>query len=295
MSKKVLILGGTGILGRVLCNYLLNANYEVVMFNRGLHKNVHEQAVVIKGDRRKKVEIEKPKDIQVNAVIDTMGWYSETLNTIFELFTGKICSYVFISSLGVYGRGRDLPYQEAEWTPIHEESRLGELYIQKMACEKVCKLAYEHGFPITVLRPAYLFTDFMPFTREKTLLDCLLRKRKIYVPDNKKSVLQFISTTKLVEVCVDIIKNPTRYQRNYSYNIAETKKWDMEEWIFMIAELVDISPRIERVSLVSGSNKEFLYYPENITVNCDNLRQVFQGELDVMTRDYVRKLLVELI
>lgn len=31
MSKKVLILGGTGILGRVLCNYLLNANYEVVM------------------------------------------------------------------------------------------------------------------------------------------------------------------------------------------------------------------------------------------------------------------------
>ena len=34
---------------------------------------------------------------------------------------------------------------------------------------------------------------------------------------------------------------------------------------------------------------------ENITVNCDNLRQVFQGELDVMTRDYVRKLLVELI
>ena len=164
-----------------------------------------------------------------------------------------------------------------------------------MACEKVCKLAYEHGFPITVLRPAYLFTDFMPFTREKTLLDCLLRKRKIYVPDNKKSVLQFISTTKLVEVCVDIIKNPTRYQRNYSYNIAETKKWDMEEWIFMIAELVDISPRIERVSLVSGSNKEFLYYPENITVNCDNLRQVFQGELDVMTIDYVRKLLVELI
>ena len=295
MSKKVLILGGTGILGRVLCNYLLNANYEVVMFNRGLHKNVHEQAVVIKGDRRKKVEIEKLKDIQVNAVIDTMGWYSETLNTIFELFTGKICSYVFISSLGFYGRGRDLPYQEAEWTPIHEESRLGELYIQKMACEKVCKLAYEHGFPITVLRPAYLFTDFMPFTREKTLLDCLLRKRKIYVPDNKKSVLQFISTTKLVEVCVDIIKNPTRYQRNYSYNIAETKKWDMEEWIFMIAELVDISPRIERVSLVSGSNKEFLYYPENITVNCDNLRQVFQGELDVMTRDYVRKLLVELI
>ena len=102
MSKKVLILGGTGILGRVLCNYLLNANYEVVMFNRGLHKNVHEQAVVIKGDRRKKVEIEKLKDIQVNAVIDTMGWYSETLNTIFELFTGKICSYVFISSLGVY-------------------------------------------------------------------------------------------------------------------------------------------------------------------------------------------------
>lgn len=98
-----------------------------------------------------------------------------------------------------------------------------------------------------------------------------------------------------LEVCVDIIKNPTRYQRNYSYNIAETKKWDMEEWIFMIAELVDISPRIERVSLVSGSNKEFLYYPENITVNCDNLRQVFQGELDVMTRDYVRKLLVELI
>ena len=69
----------------------------------------------------------------------------------------------------------------------------------------------------------------------------------------------------------------------------------MEERIFMIAELVDISPRIERVSLDSGANKEFLYYPENITVNCDNLRQVFQGELDVMTRDYVRKLLVELI
>lgn len=221
MSKKVLILGGTGILGQVLCNYLLNANYEVVMFNRGLHKNVYEQAIVIKGERRKKVDIEKLKDIQVDAVIDTMGWYSETLNTIFELFTGKICSYVFISSLGIYGQGRDLPYQEAEWIPDQGKSRLGEIYTQKTACEKICKLVYEHGFPITVLRPAYLFTDFMPFTREKILLDCLVRKRKIYVPDNKKSVLQFISTTKLVEVCVDIIQNPTKYQKNYSYNIAE--------------------------------------------------------------------------
>ena len=27
MSKKVLILGGTGILGQVLCNYLLNRDY----------------------------------------------------------------------------------------------------------------------------------------------------------------------------------------------------------------------------------------------------------------------------
>lgn len=295
MSKKVLILGGTGILGQVLCNYLLNANYEVVMFNRGLHKNVYEQAIVIKGERRKKVDIEKLKDIQVDAVIDTMGWYSETLNTIFELFTGKICSYVFISSLGIYGQGRDLPYQEAEWIPDQGKSRLGEIYTQKTACEKICKLVYEHGFPITVLRPAYLFTDFMPFTREKILLDCLVRKRKIYVPDNKKSVLQFISTTKLVEVCVDIIQNPTKYQKNYSYNIAEMKKWDMEEWIFMIAELVNISPKIERISLASGSNSEFLYYPENITVNCDNLRQVFQGELDVITRDYVKKLLVEMI
>lgn len=84
MSKRVLILGGTGILGQVLCNYLLNANYEVMMFNRGLHKNVYEQAIVIKGERRKRVDIEKLKDIQVDAVIDTMGWYSETLNNIFE-------------------------------------------------------------------------------------------------------------------------------------------------------------------------------------------------------------------
>ena len=93
MSKKVLILGGTGILGQVLCNYLLNRDYEVIMFNRGFHKNSYEQAIVINGDRRKKAEIDKLKNIQVNAIIDTMGWYPETLNTIFELFTGQICSY----------------------------------------------------------------------------------------------------------------------------------------------------------------------------------------------------------
>ncbi len=295
MSKKVLILGGTGILGQVLCNYLLNRDYEVIMFNRGFHKNSYEQAIVINGDRRKKAEIDKLKNIQVNAIIDTMGWYPETLNTIFELFTGQICSYVFISSIGVYGKERDFSYQESEWIPDRIQSELGELYTQKTACEKICKSAYDHGFPITVLRPAYLFTDFIPFTREKTLLDCLLRKRKIYVPGNKKSVLQFISTTKLVEVCVDIIQNPIKYQKNYSYNIAETSKWDIEEWIFMIAELINIYPRIERVNFAPGINNKFLYYPENITVNCDNLRKVFQGELDVINRDYIRKLLVEMI
>ena len=46
MSRKVLIIGGAGYIGTVLCDYLFNHNYSVSSFDNFLYRNCTSNKVI---------------------------------------------------------------------------------------------------------------------------------------------------------------------------------------------------------------------------------------------------------
>ena len=102
MAERILILGGTGILGPVISKALLNKGYFVYLFNRCRNPERMINGVhLIQGDRQSVEDIEQLKDLNIDYVIDTIGWFPETLPYIINNILKSVKRYIFISSVAV--------------------------------------------------------------------------------------------------------------------------------------------------------------------------------------------------
>ena len=76
---KVLVIGGTGNISRGIVAVLQNRNHEVVMFNRGQHRDPPPPDVrVIQGDRKDREDFEaKVSAEEWDAVIDMISFNAD--------------------------------------------------------------------------------------------------------------------------------------------------------------------------------------------------------------------------
>jgi nucleoside-diphosphate-sugar epimerase len=94
---KVLIIGGTGFLGRYLVNAAQARNHDVTLFNRGQSDpNLFSQIETIIGDREQ--DLDKLANRQWDAVLDTCGYVPRVVRLSAEALQDKVERYVYISS-----------------------------------------------------------------------------------------------------------------------------------------------------------------------------------------------------
>ena len=182
--KKILVTGAGGFIGFHLSNYLSKQGHHVSGMD--IHfpeKNVESpfKFEAIKGDFRDQKlmqETLKGKDIvfhlasahlQIN--LDKSEYWDinvHSLRPLLELSKNNgVQRFVHVSSVGVYGNLKSWPADEE--TICHPQSTYGET---KLAGEEVVKKFYEEiGFPIIILRPAWVFGPGCPRTSKiyKTL------------------------------------------------------------------------------------------------------------------------------
>ena len=98
---RLLIIGGTRLIGRHLVAAALSRNHEVTLFNRGQHQPAGLTSVErIFGDR--KSDLSKLQGRQWDAAIDTCGYLPGTVRASAESLAHSVERYAFISSLSVY-------------------------------------------------------------------------------------------------------------------------------------------------------------------------------------------------
>lgn len=156
--KKVLFIGGTGIISSACSRLALDRGFDLYHLNRGKTggarsvegvKNIHADIRDIEGTRR------ALNGMEFDAVVDWISYVPEHLAADLELFRGRVGQFLFISSASAYQTppGK-LPVTEE--TPL--DNPFWEYSRNKIACEKFLEAAWaKEQFPYTVVRPSHTY------------------------------------------------------------------------------------------------------------------------------------------
>ena len=146
--KKILILGGTGFVGRILTENLIKLDILPVLFNRGKRSpGIFPELNHITGDRLIPDDIKQIAGETWDTVIDFSCMYPVNLDEITEMLKGKVGRYIFISTASVYPMSdpefwKEPVKEDAQTLPCTPEQKVdpdvGATYGEKKAeCERI--------------------------------------------------------------------------------------------------------------------------------------------------------------
>jgi 2'-hydroxyisoflavone reductase len=195
LRDKVLILGGTGFVGRILTENLLKSNYKITLFNRGKRNpGIFPEVKHLFGDRETD-EIEQIASGDWDAVVDFSCMQPDNLNRILGLLEGKVERYIFISTASVYplDNPSELKFpltEDEEILPCSEEQRMTKDILsaygnKKAECERI--LLGNKWMDAIIFRPAVIYGRYDPSDRFYYWLFRAKTQSEILIPEYGKS------------------------------------------------------------------------------------------------------------
>ena len=100
---KILLIGGTKLVGRHIAQAALDKGHELTLFNRGKsNPDLFPEVEHLTGDRNNPDDLAQFEGRQWDAVIDTSGYYPRQMDLATQQLADKVSFYVFISTISVY-------------------------------------------------------------------------------------------------------------------------------------------------------------------------------------------------
>jgi 2'-hydroxyisoflavone reductase len=212
----LLILGGTGFLGRHLVEAALGDGHRVTLFNRGLiGPGLFPEVETVRGDRE--VDLSALRGRRWDAAIDTCGYVPRVVRASAGLLADAVDHYTFVSSISVYpddlepGAGEEAPEQELADPTVEEVT--GETY---GGLKALCERAAEEEMPGRVLnvRPGLISGPHDPTDRFTYWPRRISLGGEVLVPDHPGRRVQYIDVRDLAAWMVHM----SAEQRTGTYN-----------------------------------------------------------------------------
>ncbi|MFB2863432.1 NAD-dependent epimerase/dehydratase family protein [Aeromonas sp. MdU4] len=153
---KLLIIGGTGFLGRHLTALALDWGHEVTLFNRGQRQHPDWRDLVqLTGDRDRDLSDLQGAGLQWDLAIDTCCYRPEQAASLSAALLGRCERLIFISTISVYrdfaSKGMD------ESAPLHPIPQ-GEMPDDYGSLKVLCEATYRERWDerLCILRPGVL-------------------------------------------------------------------------------------------------------------------------------------------
>jgi 2'-hydroxyisoflavone reductase len=221
---RVLVIGGTGFLGRHLVPALRAHGHAVTLFNRGLAIRAHATAAPfaevaqLHGDRdgglqplRMRVEAAAPGRA-FDAVVDTCGYLPRVVAQSCALLREACARYVFISSISAYADGTPPgAREEAPLAPLADpatEDVAAHYGALKAACEHEVRRAF--GDRAVVVRPGLIVGPFDPTGRFTYWPRRLAEGGAVLAPGPADAPLQFIDARDLADWLAALVSTEAR-------------------------------------------------------------------------------------
>lgn len=258
---RVLVLGGTGFIGRHIVQRLLASGHNVTVFSRTPGPDTPAGATVILGDRnRLAASVTAFRDLQPDVVVDAIAYTEEQAKAAAAVFRGVAQRIIVLSSGDVY-RANDILFRRTEAapdpTPLTEDSPLRErLYpyrgaslppVEDFNFDDYEKILVERAFtnnadlPATILRLPMVYGPG----------DSTGRKRRFWpyqkrMEDGRPAILLDRRTAEwrapwgYVEDVADAVRLAVENEKaaGTTYNVSEAEFFNMRDWIARIAVAV---------------------------------------------------------
>ncbi|WP_309669141.1 NAD-dependent epimerase/dehydratase family protein [Gemmatimonas sp.] len=193
---RVLVIGGTQLIGRALVEQLLARGDTVVLMHRGTTTPFGDRVTAIQCDRNDAVAVQSALagerfDVVYDNVYDWQrGTTPEQVVAAARATASGLSRYVFTSSVAVYPTGG--PYTER--SPLVPEDHPDVYGAQKANSERALfALGSSDGLPVSTLRPAFIYGPHNAFDREAFFWDRLRDGRPIIMPDDGQATMQWVS------------------------------------------------------------------------------------------------------
>ncbi|AZO75558.1 NAD-dependent epimerase/dehydratase family protein [Mesorhizobium sp. M1D.F.Ca.ET.043.01.1.1] len=230
MTKRALVIGGSGFVGGHLVPALLHDQFHVSVLNRG-HKVTGgaEQLTADRtdGDQLFQIAQQVPG---FDVVFDTSSYNFQSTKTAWDAFSGVTQRWIHLSSAAVY---KETPGRcPAEGDPIGGAAIWADYGFEKAAADAFLTDQAER-LPVTIFRPPYLYGPGNDNDRESFIWARCLQGRPVIIPKNGETRIQFLHAEDLADIMVHASTSEARGAQ--VFNVASEERMSLREWVNLVA------------------------------------------------------------
>jgi 2'-hydroxyisoflavone reductase len=245
---RVLVVGGTLFIGKLLVKRLIAAGHEVTILHRKAEHPFGRRVRNVIADRNDAATIKRALEgLRFDAVYDIAydwerGTTAAQVEATAKAIPGDLNRYIFMSSVAAYGDGLNHSEDDPLASDIHPDA-----YVRnKATSERVLfRMYHESKFPVVTIRPPFVYGPENPFYREAFFWDRLRRDRPIIIPGDGNRLMQFVYVNDLVEACFNALEKHTAPGR--AFNVADEKPLTQVEVVTELARALGKEPVLVRV------------------------------------------------
>jgi nucleoside-diphosphate-sugar epimerase len=249
--RQVLVVGGTGFLGRRITEAFARVGDRVAVLTRGQHSVDGLAGVeLLAADRRDTDAMRNVLGSRAfDVVVDNIAYTGEDVTTLLDVLDGRAGHYVVTSSSAVYAdryvrrplreHDADLALRLPVDAPNPFHSRLGQAYANgKREAEQRVQ---ESGLAWTILRPPVVLGADDRTLRVWWFVQRLLDGQPLLVPEwGAGRLFQVAWTHDFGRAVTCVAGNASAFGR--AYNVAQAELYTAESWIETAAAILGVRP-----------------------------------------------------
>ncbi len=246
--KKVLFVGGTGLISSAVTRQAIDQGIDLTLLNRGTHKDDFGSEV-----RRIHCDINDEEGVKsllegkhFDAVVNWIVFTEDQARRDVRLFKGLTDQYVFISSASSYQKPvKTIPIKE-------DETPLGNPYWRysqnKEACERYLMSQSTSDFAVTIIRPSHTYDErsvvsqLNSWRHPYTLLNRMKLGKPVILCDQGESLWTLTYNEDFARPFIGVLGNPKTYHQAYHLTSDQVVRW--REVHQMLEEALGVTSKV---------------------------------------------------
>lgn len=230
MCKKVLVLGGTGAMGRYVVPQLLSMGYETDVLSLDDAVSNNPKLKYIKGDIREENLLDNLLKNEYDGIIDFMGYSTDEFKTLHKKFLENTGHYIFLSSCRVFADNPPITEDSPRLLDVSDDKDFlatDDYALHKAREENMLRNSGYKNW--TIVRPATTYSTgrFQLVTLEApTLIHRMQTGKTVVLPDAAMECEATLSWGGDVGVMIArLLFNENAFADSFNVATAEYHKW----------------------------------------------------------------------
>lgn len=265
--KTALVTGGAGFIGSHIAERLIKEKYRVIIFDNlssGFKSYLRSQALFVKGDVRKKKDVESLfAKHKINVVFHIAGQASNissftdpffdieenlvgTMNVVLSSIKNRAPRFLYASSMTVYGHPNRLPVSESQACKPVSYYGISKYSAERFVHATASRSDLKFKFHVTSFRMFNVYGPRQSLTNPyqgamAIFLGNVMRKETIKIFGDGKQSRDFIYIDDIVNAWMLALNNSKSY--NQIYNLGYGERITLNELISTIIKSLGGNPK----------------------------------------------------